>query len=211
MASATPGLPRLRGALAMVRPKPLQPPEGPGTRCWRHANSLLTGRQQLLDFRYEHAEVQPPRSPASGARRSSTLPTRCSPSAPTTMSRSRTSPARPVSPAGSSTTTSAVARTSTSGCSSGSAPSASRNSGRPSVAAPVRAWPIQCRAGLTGPRPTERSGSPRSRPVRTSPTPTSGKWSPTSYAEPSLGSRSFTPTSPRTHHGCATRSSAGPD
>jgi Bacterial regulatory proteins, tetR family len=91
-----------------------------------------------------------------------------------------------------------VARTSTSGCSSGSAPSASRNSGRPSVAAPVRALPIQCRAGLTGPRPTERSGSPRSPPVRTSQTPTSGKWSPTSYAEPSRGSRSFTPTSPRT-------------
>ena len=53
---------------------------------------------------------------SSGASRSSTLPTHCSPSARTTTSRSRTSPLPPASPADSCTTTSAVARTSTSGC-----------------------------------------------------------------------------------------------
>ena len=148
--------------------------------------------------------------PANGASRSSTPPTRCSPSAPTTRSRSRTSRAPPASPAGSCTTTSAVARRSTSRCSSGSAPSARNDSRRPWVAALVRAWRIPCRAGLTGPRRTARSGSPRSRAARTSPTPTSGAWSPTSCAAPSRCSRRSTPTSPRTRRGCATRSSAGP-
>ena len=38
-----------------------------------------------------------------------------------------------------------------------------------------RAWPTASRAGSTGPKPTARSGSPRSRTAKTSPTPTSGK------------------------------------
>ena len=84
------------------------------------------------------------------------------------------------------------------------------NSRRPQAAALARAWPIACRAGSTGPRPTARSGSPRSRAARTSPTPTSGASSPTSCAAQSRCSPPTTPTSLRTHHGCATRSSAGP-
>ena len=43
----------------------------------------------------------------------------------------------------------------------------------PMGSTPARAWPTPCRAGLTAPRPTARSGSPRSRMARTSPTPTS--------------------------------------
>ncbi len=49
-------------------------------------------------------------TPGSGANRSSTRPTRCSQSAATTRSRSRTSPAPPASPAGWCTTTSAAAK-----------------------------------------------------------------------------------------------------
>src|SRR6188472_2549010 len=94
--------------------------------------------------------------------------------------------------------------------SSDSAPTASNDSNRPWAAAPARAWPTPCRAGSTGPSRTARSGSPRSRAARTSPTPTSGASSPTSSTAPSRRSRPATPTSPRTHRGCATRSSAGP-
>ena len=56
------------------------------------------------------------------------------------------------SPGGSCTTTSAAATTSTSRCSSGSAPTARTNYRRPSAAALVRALPITCRAGSTGPK-----------------------------------------------------------
>ena len=119
-------------------------------------------------------------APGSGANRSSTRPTRCSPSAATTRSRSRTSPAPPASPGGWCTTTSAAAKRSTSRCSSGSAPCARNNSRRPSAAAPARVWPTACRAGSTGPSRTARSGSPRSGAARTSPTPTSGPSSSTS-------------------------------
>ena len=96
--------------------------------CWRYANSPLTDRQQQLDFVYGLTEVQPPRSLPAARSRSSTPPTRCSPSAPTTRSRSRTSRAPPASPAGWFTTSSAAARRSLSACSSASAPGARKTS-----------------------------------------------------------------------------------
>ena len=46
------------------------------------------------------------------------------------------------------------------------------SSGRLRAAAPGRAWRTPCRAGSTGPKRTARSGSPRSRTAKTSPTPT---------------------------------------
>ena len=137
---------------------------------------FLTKRQQHLDLLYEHdSEGTAASIPRSGASRSSTRPTRCSPSAATTRSRSRTSRAPPASRAGSCTTTSAAARRSTSRCSSGSAPCARNNCRRPWAAAPAPAWPMTCRAGSTGPSRTARSGSARSPTARTSPTPTSGR------------------------------------
>ena len=136
---------------------------------------LLTDRQQHLGLFYEHTPKFSRLDPGSAANRSSTRPTRCSPSAATTRSRSRTSPAPPVSRAGSCTTTSAAANRSTSRCSSGSAPCARNNYRRPWAAAPARAWPTTCRAGSTGPNRTARSGSARSGAAKTSPTPTSGR------------------------------------
>ena len=53
-------------------------------------------------------------------------------------------------------------------------PCARNNCRRPWAAAPAPAWPTACRAGSTGPRPTARSGWPRSGAAKTSPTPTSG-------------------------------------
>ena len=136
---------------------------------------------QLLDDRQQHLarlmSTTPSTAaslPGSAANRSSTRPTRCSPSAATTRSRSRTSPAPPASRAGSCTTTSAAAKRSTSRCSNGSAPCARNNYRCPSAAAPAPAWPTACRAGSTGPSRTARSGSPQSGAARTSPTPTSG-------------------------------------
>ena len=107
--------------------------------CWRDANSLLTDRQQLLDSAYEHdAEVQPPRSRAAAR----TDPRRGQRAVRRARLRRgldrghRAAP--PASRAGSCTTTSAVARRSTSRCSSGSAPSA-RNELRPPVGRSARA------------------------------------------------------------------------
>ena len=78
----------------------------------------LAGRQQPLDSPHElTAEVTAASTPGSGAIRSSTPPTRSSPSAPTTRSQSGTSRALPAWHAASCTTTSADARRSTSPCS----------------------------------------------------------------------------------------------
>ena len=112
--------------------------------------------------------------PAQRRDQISTQPARCSPSAPTTRSRSRTSRALPASRAGSRTTISAGATRSTSRCSSGSGPTrgttpAARRPQRPgAVADTVSRW-------LDWTEPTRRSGSPPSRTAKTSPTPSQAR------------------------------------
>ena len=152
----------------------------------RDADLFLTNRQSLQHCTHDHdAEVPAPRSRAAARPDPRRRQRRCSPSAATTRSRSRTSQAcGRCRRAGWCTTTSAAAPRSyiallqRVGALREERPAAARGAQRARAGGGLRLT----LAGLDRGEPHDLSRR-RSRPVRTSPTPRCGAWSPASCAE----------------------------